>query len=372
MKKVWEILENHVLLAPPAIFAQLTELIAQCMASILNKLLLSDELSLTHIISEFINDKLLTTVEDDTATEELRIRCLIIVLWQLKALLVRSHAASTSISIRLFKLLLQADSHPELAFLCAQSCELLLSDNVLILNRRSHAIVSPGQLYKQRFFSFMYPNFMSMINSLPTNRLIESNTLNVSNDDGAKVNMHRNAIQSALLATIQYIPSEVVSPHLSSIIPMLVSSLTSDNHSLQLRALLLWTSWLSGSSSTNGNTEFEEIIISSQILDVLHPHLSTLIPVLLQLCSSKSLLRQEDMTSSTKRTNTPLASSSTVRLSALQCLFALATLDFSYLSPYKVQVLHALLDPLDDPKRDVRRAAARCRNKWFTLDIVEK
>eukprot|EP00656_Telonema_subtile_P048427 TRINITY_DN5766_c0_g1_i1.p1 TRINITY_DN5766_c0_g1~~TRINITY_DN5766_c0_g1_i1.p1 ORF type:complete len:884 (-),score=271.96 TRINITY_DN5766_c0_g1_i1:248-2899(-) len=54
----------------------------------------------------------------------------------------------------------------------------------------------------------------------------------------------------------------------------------------------------------------------------------------------------------------------TGRVSALEAIEALLQLPYAVIFPYKVQVLAATQQALDDPKYVVRKAAVRCRNKW--------
>ncbi|EPS40889.1 hypothetical protein H072_5246 [Dactylellina haptotyla CBS 200.50] len=57
-----------------------------------------------------------------------------------------------------------------------------------------------------------------------------------------------------------------------------------------------------------------------------------------------------------------------VRTAALRCLSIFPTaLNISVVIPYKRQIMRALLKPLDDPKRSVRKEAVDCRARWFAL-----
>jgi len=52
---------------------------------------------------------------------------------------------------------------------------------------------------------------------------------------------------------------------------------------------------------------------------------------------------------------------------AVQCLLLLTKLPFATLAPYRESVLIGLKSALDDKKRQVRKAAVKCRNEWFVL-----
>jgi DNA repair/transcription protein MET18/MMS19 len=57
-----------------------------------------------------------------------------------------------------------------------------------------------------------------------------------------------------------------------------------------------------------------------------------------------------------------------VRETALEALVAATSLPFSAVYPHRRVVAAAATAALDDPKRRVRRAAARCREVWLALD----
>ena len=57
-----------------------------------------------------------------------------------------------------------------------------------------------------------------------------------------------------------------------------------------------------------------------------------------------------------------------VRETALEALVAATSLPFSAVYPHRRLVAAAATAALDDPKRRVRRAAARCREVWLALD----
>lgn len=53
-----------------------------------------------------------------------------------------------------------------------------------------------------------------------------------------------------------------------------------------------------------------------------------------------------------------------VRETSLQCLLLLVELPYTCLHPYRRQVGRALAAAVDDGRRAVRLAAARCRQAW--------
>ena len=61
-----------------------------------------------------------------------------------------------------------------------------------------------------------------------------------------------------------------------------------------------------------------------------------------------------------------------VRETALEALVAATSLPFSAVYPQRRAVAAAATAALDDPKRRVRRAAAKCRQVWQALDAKSK
>lgn len=62
-----------------------------------------------------------------------------------------------------------------------------------------------------------------------------------------------------------------------------------------------------------------------------------------------------------------------VRLNALRYLRVFpGRIKDSALLPYRSKVTRALWEVLDDPKRDVRKAAVECRTAWLNLDEADE
>jgi DNA repair/transcription protein MET18/MMS19 len=75
--------------------------------------------------------------------------------------------------------------------------------------------------------------------------------------------------------------------------------------------------------------------------------------------------KKETQTQTQKRETTACLE---VRETSLEALVAATSLPFSCVYPYRKEVTAAATMALDDPKRRVRRAAARCREVWLALD----
>lgn len=60
--------------------------------------------------------------------------------------------------------------------------------------------------------------------------------------------------------------------------------------------------------------------------------------------------------------------SAAMRAQALQCIYELRTLPYQALHPVRKTVVNGLSFALDDPKRAVRKLAAKVRNAWIVLE----
>ncbi|XP_031424746.1 MMS19 nucleotide excision repair protein homolog isoform X2 [Clupea harengus] len=101
------------------------------------------------------------SVELDNSASCLRTQALTLLLWVTKALLLRYHPLSTTLTDKLFSLL----SDRALGPLVADGFSLLMSDSSDVLNRSCHADVRI--MYRQRFFSENSAKLVQGFNSAP-------------------------------------------------------------------------------------------------------------------------------------------------------------------------------------------------------------
>ncbi|XP_030058755.1 MMS19 nucleotide excision repair protein homolog [Microcaecilia unicolor] len=195
---------------------------------------------------------------------------------------------------------------PELGPAAADGFSLLVSDTPDVLNKACHADIRI--MFRQRFFTENVPKLVQSFHAA---------------DEDKKPNYLK-----ALSHVLNSLPKQVLMPELPSLLSLLLEALSCPDRVVQLSTL----------------TCLEPLLLdAAQILSL---HMDTLVTKLLSLtCSS------------------PMA----VRIAALQCVYALTKLPLHVLLPYKMQVIRALAQPLDDKKRLVRKEAVAARGEWFLL-----
>lgn len=264
------------------------------------------------------------------------------VFWLSKALVLRLAPTTTHILTSLLGLLSSPDQQTSTA--TARGFSTLLSDDD-VLSAKNGATIR--LLSKQRVFTTVIPLISSRIREV-----------NVAGSDDSiqpsKASDHiKPAHLTALAGILSTIPTALVMPELPTLLPLLLQSLdlqTSD--SVAVRAATL---------DTLG------VIIRDNGVAVIDScgHVHSLVERLLKTTQNKP---------QSGAINTPR-----LRVDALKCLYLLATkqvpaegtanarlpASISPLLPEKAQVLRSLRAVLDDPKRDVRKAAVDARGAWL-------
>lgn len=283
--------------------------------------------------------------------------------WLAKALALRLAPSTSSILSQLLSLLSSTDvTTSETA---ARGFSLILSPDEVLSTQNGANI---RLLSKQRVFSIVVPMISSNFRSLPS----------TPGDNNAHM---KPAYLTALSGILTSIPPELVLPELPSLLPLLLQSLdlsTDAATSLPVKQATLHT--FSVLIRDNGG---------ASIIDATG-HVSELV---------KRLLRTASLATAKKE---GVPTSSKVREMALRCLYLLAATSSSASSssgaaedvdtalaaalnrptgskvtaaggasgvsplfPVKNMVLRELLSILDDPKRDVRKAAVDARAAWL-------
>lgn len=256
--------------------------------------------------------------------------------WISKALILRLSPKTTQILTTLLNLL--SSSSEATSTTAARGFAILLKDDE-VLSPTNHANVR--LLSKQRVFTTLTP--------LISARIREVNVAGTASTTHIKP-AHLTAL-SGILSTI---PPTLVMPELPTLLPLLLQSLDLQSADSQpVRAATLET--LAVIIRDNGVSVIEEC-----------GHVQSLVT---------RLLKTAEHAPTTGAINGPR-----LRVDALKCLFLLAqTPDsgaadapkvakagkLSPLLPVKNQVLRALRMVLDDPKRDVRKAAVDARGAWL-------
>lgn len=285
--------------------------------------------------------------------------------WLAKALALRLAPSTSSILSQLLSLLSSTDA-PTSETAARGFSLILAADDVLSSANGANIRL----LSKQRVFSIVVPMISSQFRSLPT-----------STEGG--VSHIKPAYLTALSGILTSIPPALVLPELPSLLPLLLQSLdlsTDASTSLSVKLATLHT--FSVLIRDNGG---------ASVIDATG-HISELVKRLLRTASLETA----------KREGVPTAAK--VREMALRCLYLLptstspgtgagagagagvddadtalaaalsrptgsktapTTAGVSPLLPVKNLVLRELLSILDDPKRDVRKAAVDARAAWL-------
>ncbi|KAL3465284.1 ARM repeat-containing protein [Aspergillus heterothallicus] len=299
-----------------------------------NKFLAKPELSrATDLLDSLLPQ---TTLEPQTSAETIKT-----VFWLSKSLILRLAPATTRILTSLLSLLSSPDETTSLA--AARGFAILLNDDdVLSLTNGANIRL----LSKQRVFTTITPLISANIR--------EINTTNSSNADGAPRNHIKPAHLTALSGILSTISPTLVMPELPTLLPLLLQSLDLQTEDSQaVRAATLQT--LSVIIRESGVAVIEEC-----------GHVQSLVTRLLK-------------TTEYNKKQAGVINGPRLRMDALRCLYLLAQTPtsagdapaiakagkLSPLLPVRNQVLRSLRFVLDDPKRDVRKAAVDARGAWL-------
>lgn len=256
------------------------------------------------------------------------------IFWLSKALILRLAPKTTQILTSLLTLVSSSDEPTSTT--SARGFAILLRDDDILSPTNGANI---RLLTKQRVFTTITP-------------LISSRIREVNTTTRAPVPQHiKPAHLTALSGILSTIPSALVMPELPTLLPLLLQSLDLQTaESVAVRTATLET--LAVIIRENGVAVIDEA-----------GHVQSLVSRLLNTTTSS----RDDK----EPINTPR-----LRIDALKCLFLLAESPstntsgsragtLSPLLPVKNQVLRSLRFVLDDPKRDVRKAAVDARGAWL-------
>ncbi|KAM3835410.1 MMS19 nucleotide excision repair protein homolog isoform 3-T3 [Vipera latastei] len=183
---------------------------------------------------------------------------------------------------------------------------LLMADSTDVLGKSCHAEVR--LMFRQRFFTDCVPQLVQSFHTSTPD--VKPNYL------------------KGLSHILNHLPKPVLVTELPTLLPLLLESLSCPDHVVQLSTLRC---------------------VQPLLLDaphVMHLHIDTLVCKFLNLTDNSAMA---------------------IRIAALQCLHALASLPTPVVIPFKPRVIRALAKPLDDKKRLVRKEAVIARGEWFLL-----
>ncbi|KAJ0414263.1 ARM repeat-containing protein [Aspergillus carlsbadensis] len=306
-------------------------------ALLVNKFLPKSELSTVPALFDSLLPT--TTAESQISAETIRT-----LFWLSKSLILRLAPATTKILTSLLSLLSSPDETTSTT--AARGFSILLKDDDVLspVNGANIRLLS-----KQRVFTTLIPLISANIREL--------NTTSNNNDAAVPVPPKEHikpAHLTALSGILSAISPTLVMPELPTLLPLLLQSLdlrTEDSQAV--RAATLHT--LSVIIRESGVTVIEEC-----------GHVQSLVTRLLK-------------TTEYNKKQAIAVNGPRLRVDALRCLFLLAQTPtgagdapavakagkLSPLLPVRNQVLRSLMFVLDDPKRDVRKAAVDARGAWL-------
>ena len=296
---------------------------------------------------------LLPTTPDTVTDAALNPGVVKTVFWLSKALVLRLAPTTTSLLTSLLSLLSSADEQTSTT--ASRGFAILLSDDDVLSHTNGATI---RLLCKQRVFTTVVP--------LISTRIRQVNIMSSQSASTSTPTPHiKSAHLTALAGILSTIPPSLVTPELPTLLPLLLQSLdlqTADSHPVRAATLATLA-----------------VIIRDTGVRIIDNcgHVHSLVSRLLATASSAG----------------NLVTPTRLRIEALNCLFLLAyapvnasadanasasappiarAATLSPLLPVKAQVVRELRAVLDDPKRDVRKAAVDARGAWLRgVDDVE-
>ncbi len=227
------------------------------------------------------------------------------VFWVAKGLILR-----LTYTDEILECLLNLLSVEECGVACARGFGLLLAPDE-VLSKDNGAKIR--LLAKQKVFSVCVPNIAKEFRTAKP--AIKSNYL------------------IALSGILKHMPTEVVMPHIDTILPLLLQSLDLEASDVKAATIKTLT------------------MVSQENPQTVEGHVGSLVSRLLKCVTFLEV------------------NSVHVRHRALRCLRTFpGRAKGSTLLPYKNKVTRGLLNVLDDPKRQVRKEAVECRAAWFNMD----
>ncbi|KAJ5218140.1 uncharacterized protein N7498_000239 [Penicillium cinerascens] len=262
------------------------------------------------------------------------------VFWLSKALVLRLAPTTTHILTSLLGLLSSPDQQTSAA--TARGFSILLSEDD-VLSATNGATIR--LLSKQRVFTTVVP----MISS----RIREVNIAGNADETQTKPDHIKPAHLTALAGILSTISTALVMPELPTLLPLLLQS-------LDLQTL-------------------DSVAVRAATLDTLAVIIRDNGVAVIDKCGHVHSLVERLLKTTQAKTNSSAVNTPRLRADALKCLYLLATKQtsadagsnappppsISPLLPEKNQVLRSLRAVLDDPKRDVRKAAVDARGAWI-------
>lgn len=275
-----------------------------------------------------------------------------IIFWLSKALLLRLAPSTAQIVTSLLRLLESPDEATSLR--CAEGFALLLgTDDILSSANQANIRL----LAKQRVFATVVPMIASSVRDINVTSAAEADAREVlppqQQQQQHQQKQHTKlAYLTALSGILSHVPSSFIVAELRTLFPLLLQTLdlpgttaTPSSSSSNIK-----TSTLDTLAILIGDGCLGKISEAGYLDGLVHRLIKTVScaqnPVQLRIRALRCLLLVPKVSSSSASTTTAAAQSSP-------------------LLPVRNHVLRALRDVLDDPKRDVRKAAVDARAAWL-------
>lgn len=245
-----------------------------------------------------------------------------IFVWSIKGLIMKIDPLGISYLNKLITLL--SCSNGELKLLISKSLSIIMIDLPLFTNVQqsiNHTKLISGVqsfnvrlLYKQRIFEIILPTLIEGFNSSTLSSSKSSYLITLSN-------------------ILQNIPTKILKPHLSTITPLILTSLS-----------------IKDSAILKSSLETCEIIIGESS-DIIIPHLQSLIPRLVDIVITPNSVNTEE-----------------IRLLSLSCLVSVFTkIELKHVLKFQKSTTIKLVQGLDDKRRSVRKLCSDLRQVLFEL-----
>ncbi|KAF5126577.1 hypothetical protein DV495_003407 [Geotrichum candidum] len=231
--------------------------------------------------------------------------------WITKAFVIKADAYGFEFT----KILIELLADPKLGGFVSKALD-IVGDDDAIFSKENNSV--NRLLYKQRYFTFVLDPLVNGFKSHVSSPDIQANYL------------------VAMSGVLRHMPPKVISNDVPTFFPLLLQSLVIKDSKVREASISTITATLHESS------------------EVVAQHLSSLIPQLLAAASEKT------------------SPSSKVRITALNCLGEFpSSIPRKDIESFRLSIIKGLSVPLDDKKRDVRRAAVNARQKYFELNAAE-
>ncbi|KAL7666143.1 MMS19 nucleotide excision repair protein [[Candida] zeylanoides] len=244
-------------------------------------------------------------------------------VWAIKGLAMRMDASAMAYLNKWVRML--SSSNAQLRSLVAQSLSIVFVDLPLFASGSSAKLISGVQssnvrlLYKQRLFDDVLP--------------ILQDGFQLSGGTGVQEKDAKPGYLVALSNILRNVSSKVLSPHLSTITPLLLTSLSIANREILQSSLETIT------------------IIVQEAPEVISPHLAVVIPRLTAVATHADAVNTESN-----------------RLLALKCLAAIfSSMESGLTLRFQKTTIKELVIGLDDKRRNVRKTTSDLRQALYEM-----